>query len=98
MPGIGRVNWNTLLSPLLANRHPKSHLRPDFCDVAASLKQPLSEILAWKEEDKIHPEATQLGARIVAGHQLYSDLQFKYYSPQLTLAKTWGSADVAHVK
>jgi serine/threonine protein kinase len=76
-PGCPRSVYATMISCW----HSSAHLRPEFSDIHANLKQPLSSIFSWSEENKEmagNPQATVLGAPISAGFGLYEDLQQTY--------------------
>ena len=60
-------------------RHPQAHLRPDFSDVRAALRQSQSSVLEWASEDMTKdPLSLHLGAPLVHGKALFMDLQSTY--------------------
>ena len=64
---------------LLSFRHPETAGRPNFPDISRQLSLPDSELLQWAERDKsVYPEATQLGADLLCGEELYRDLHMSY--------------------
>lgn len=74
-----------MISFSIANyRNPKYNDRPSFDEIFELLNRTDSDVLSWSEEDKAHCSklATQIGAPVTAGANLYQDLQKTY---QITL-------------
>ena len=65
-------------------RDPKYNERPSFDDMFELLNRTDSDVLSWSEEDKTQGSklATQIGAPLTEGVNLYQDLQKTY---QITL-------------
>lgn len=60
-------------------RHPQAHLRPDFSDVRAALRQSQTNVLEWASEDiDEDPLSLHLGAPLIHGKNLFMDLQSTY--------------------
>lgn len=60
-------------------RHPQAHLRPDFSDVRAALRQSQTSVLQWANEDMNEdPLSLNLGAPLIHGKDLFMDLQSTY--------------------
>ena len=63
-----------------AYRDPQYSQRPSFDDLFELLNRTDSDVLSWSEDDKAQssPQASQIGAPISAGANLYQDLQKTY--------------------
>ena len=59
--------------------HKEKTSRPSFTLLVKALGFPASSLLQWSEEDAgLHPQAKELGGPLVAGAELYLDLQHRY--------------------
>jgi hypothetical protein len=66
-------------------RHPETSKRPNFSDIMQLFSLPDTKLLKWSEDDKTaDPEAATLGADLVAGQDLYKDLQERYIPKEST--------------